>query len=93
VTKGHVKPKFFLALPPAFSPAAVTGNAVPMAVICPRPIGCTHEKHLAWAGVSFDEVNGGIFPNIEEQLYEDVEKLSSWTAIAYSLVTAGLTWG
>jgi hypothetical protein len=93
VTKGHVKPKFFLALPPAFSPAAVTGNAVPMAVICPRPLGCTHEKHLAWAGVSFDEVNGGIFPNIEEQLYEDVEKQSSWTAIAYSLVTAGLTWG
>jgi hypothetical protein len=38
-------------------------------------------------------VNGGIFPNIEEQLYEDVEKQSSWTAIAFSLVTAGLTWG
>jgi hypothetical protein len=92
-TKGFAKPKFFLALPPSFSPAAATGQAVPMAVICPRHNGCTHEKHLAWAGVHFDEVKGGTFPEIEEQLYQDVETQTSWTALAFALVTVGLTWG
>ncbi|MBD8051087.1 hypothetical protein [Limnohabitans radicicola] len=92
-TKAYVKPKFYLALPPAFSPAAVTGQAVPMAVYCPRYNGCTHEKHLAWAGVHFDEQRGGSFPEIEEQVYQDVESRSSWTALAYALGTAALTWG
>jgi hypothetical protein len=64
-----------------------------MAVICPRHDGCTHEKHLAWAGVYFQESRGGIFPDIEEQLYEDVETQTSWTALAFALVTVALTWG
>jgi hypothetical protein len=92
-TKGYVTPKFYIALPPAFSPAANTGQAVPMAVICPRPYGCSDEKHLAWAGVYFEEARGGIFPQIEEQLYTDVESKTSWTTLAFALVTGALTWG
>jgi len=92
-TKGYAKPKFFIAMPPAFSPAASTGTAVPMAVICPRTSGCSDEKHLAWAGVHFEEAKGGTFPEIEEQLYTDVQSQSSWTAVAFALVTAALTWG
>ena len=92
-TKGFAKPKFFIAMPPAFSPAAGTGAAVPMAVICPRASGCSDEKHLAWAGVYFEESRGGIFPDIEEELYHDVQSQSSWTALAFALVTVALTWG
>jgi hypothetical protein len=43
--------------------------------------------------VYFEESKGGIFPDIEEQLYNDVQSQSSWTAIAFALVTAALTWG
>jgi hypothetical protein len=43
--------------------------------------------------VHFDEVRGGTFPEIEEQLYQDVETQTSWTALAFALVTVALTWG
>lgn len=64
-----------------------------MAVFCPRTTPCTHADQLAFAGFVLEELSGSNIPNIEEEIYRNVESKSSWTGIAFMLVTAALTWG
>ncbi|WP_312261192.1 hypothetical protein [Limnohabitans sp.] len=92
-TIGYARPKVYLAAP--LSMSTQRNNVTPsmMAVICPRTTTCTHPDQLAFAGFVMEHLEGGNIPNIEEEIYRNVQTKSSWTGIAFMLVTAALTWG
>jgi hypothetical protein len=92
-TIGYARPKVYLAAP--LSMSTQRNNVTPsmMAVICPRTTTCTDPDQLAFAGFVMEHLEGGNIPNIEEEIYRNVQTKSSWTGIAFMLVTAALTWG
>jgi hypothetical protein len=92
-TVGYARPKIYLASPLTMSTQRNSITPSMMAVICPRTTPCTHADQLAFAGFVLEELSGGNIPNIEEEIYRNVESKSSWTGIAFMLVTAALTWG
>ena len=92
-TVGYARPKVYLAAPLSMSTQRNTTTPSMMAVICPRTTTCTHPDQLAFAGFVLEHLEGGNIPNIEEEIYRNVESKSSWTGVAFMLVTAALTWG
>jgi hypothetical protein len=48
---------------------------------------------IAFAGFVMDHLEGGNIPNIEEEIYRNSVSKSSYTGVAFMLVTAALTWG
>lgn len=64
-----------------------------MGLFCPRSSPCTDAKQIAFSGFVLQPLEGGNIPDIEEEIYRNVESKSSWTAVAFMLVTAALTWG
>lgn len=92
-TTGYARPKIYLASPLSMSTQRNNISPSMMAVVCPRTQACTHPDQLAFAGFVLEELSGGNIPNIEEEIYRNVESKSSWTGVAFMLVTAALTWG
>ena len=92
-TTGYAKPKIYLAAPLNMSSQRNSIEPSMMAVMCPRPVPCKDADQVIFSGFVLEELQGGNIPNIEEQIYRSVESQSSWTAIAFMLVTAALTWG
>jgi len=92
-TVGYARPKVYLASPLNMSTQRNSMSPSMMAVICPRTTPCTHADQLAFAGFVMEHLEGGNIPNIEEEIYRNVVSKSSWTGIAFMLVTAALTWG
>lgn len=92
-TTGHARPKIYLASPLSMSAQRNSITPSMMAVVCPRTTTCSHPDQLAFAGFVLEELSGGNIPNIEEEIYRKVESKSSWTGVAFMLVTAALTWG
>lgn len=92
-TIGYARPKVYLASPLSMSTQRNSLDPSMMAVICPRTTPCTHADQLAFSGFVLELLEGGNIPNIEEEIYRNVESKSSWTGVAFMLVTAALTWG
>lgn len=94
---GWVKPQWFVATPLGVQ----SGGG--MAAICVKNIGgntsygntstCDSPKHLALSGVSIKSWEGSGLPETEEKAYEWVYKKSSFTVLAFTIITFALTWG
>ena len=54
---------------------------------------CDRVEHMASSGVSMVEWTGGNMPNTEENVYSYVNKKSSFTVIAFTILTFAVTWG
>jgi hypothetical protein len=54
---------------------------------------CDDEAHVVAAMIALEPLDGGNIPKIEQQLYNNVSSSSSWTTVAYALMTAALTYG
>lgn len=93
-TRGYAKPKFYIAVPLEMSTARNTITPANFGVICATGASsCDHQDHVAMSGIALEQYTGGNMPEIEEQVYLDVETKSSWTGLFFALVTALVTWG
>jgi hypothetical protein len=92
-TVGYARPKIYLASPLNMSTQRNSMTPSMMAVVCPRTTPCTHADQLAFAGFVMEHLEGGNIPNIEEEIYRNSVSKSSYTGVAFMLVTAALTWG
>ncbi len=54
---------------------------------------CDRVEHMASSGVSMVEWTGGNMPSTEENVYSYVNKKSSFTVIAFTILTFAVTWG
>jgi len=92
-TQGFAKPNIFLAAPMNMTQGRNSPDPRLMGMYCPRSGGCTHPDEIVYAGFVLDHVYGGNIPAIEDQLFYTSETKSSWTVVAFALLTAALTWG
>ena len=94
---GYVKPQWFVA---SFIEAQPDGG---ISAICVKDIGattgygnttsCDDPAHLATSMVSIKEWKGGNMPEIEEKAYAWVHKKSSFTVLAFTILTFIVTYG
>lgn len=94
---GYAKPQWFVATPIEVQP---DGG---FASICVKNIGsktgngntsqCDDPAHMAQSGVSIVEWAGGNMPETEEKLYAYIYKKSSFTVLAFTILTFAVTWG
>ncbi len=54
---------------------------------------CDDEAHVVAGMIALEPLEGGNIPKMEQQLYNNVSTSSSWTTLAFALVTAALTYG
>ncbi|WP_047536646.1 hypothetical protein [Methylotenera versatilis] len=95
--QGFVKPQWFIATPLEVQPeggmssicavnsGAATGHG--------NTSSCDSPYHLVTSGVSIMSWAGGNMPETEELLYNYVYKKSSFTVLAFTILTFALTWG
>jgi hypothetical protein len=94
ITTGYATPKFYLAMP--LNMSANRNNISPSSfgVICVTgATTCDDEAHVVAAMIALEPLQGGNTPEIEQQLYYNVTTSSSWTTVAFALMTAALTYG
>jgi hypothetical protein len=94
---GYAKPQWFIATPLEVQPeggissiCAVDNGAV---TSYGNTSSCDSKYHVVTSGVSLMSWSGGNVPEIEEQLYNYVYKKSSFTVLAFTILTFALTWG
>ncbi len=93
-TTGYATPKFYLAMPLNMSPARNNISPSNFGVICVTgATTCDDEAHVVAAMIALEPLDGGNIPKIEQQLYYNVSTSSSWTTVAFALMTAALTYG
>lgn len=93
-TTGYATPHFYLAMPLNMSPARNNINPSSFGVICVTgATTCDDEAHVVAAMIALEPLEGGNIPKIEQQLYYNVSTSSSWTTVAFALMTAALTYG
>lgn len=95
--EGFAKPQWFIATPLEVQPEGGISS------ICAVNVGgatgygntssCDSPYHLVTSGVSIMSWSGGNMPEIEEKLYNYVYKKSSFTVLAFTILTFALTWG
>ena len=95
--KGFAKPQWFIATPLEVQPeggissiCAVDNGAV---TTYGNTSSCDSKYHVVTSGVSIMSWAGGNVPVSEEQLYNYVYKKSSFTVLAFTILTFALTWG
>lgn len=54
---------------------------------------CDRTEHMATSGISMAEWTGGNMPDTEEKVYSYVHSKSSFTVIAFTILTFAVTWG
>lgn len=54
---------------------------------------CDRTEHMATSGISMVEWTGGNMPDTEEKVYSYVHSKSSFTVIAFTILTFAVTWG
>lgn len=96
ITRGHVRPTFFLAMPVNMSPQRNDPTPAAWGVICATGASvCDDEKHVVLSGIALEPLVGGNMPTgqeWEEQAYYNATSSSSWTGVAFTLFTAALTY-
>lgn len=84
-TKGYAKPLWYVALPPSAQPYGT------VAQICAISYGdgssCDDAAHVVSSGVSIEEWTGGKMPATEDTMFTDSESHSSWSVLAFALLT------
>lgn len=89
--KGYAKPLWFVGLPWDMQPRGRSAQ------ICAIQYGggssCDDPGHIVSSGISIDSWNGGNMPANEDLLYQSSTSQSSWTVLAFALVTFALAWG
>lgn len=93
-TTGYATPQFYLAMPLNMSPARNNINPAAFGLICVTGASsCDSEAHVVAGMIALEPLKGGNIPEIEQQLYYNVSSASSWTTLAFVLITAALTYG
>jgi hypothetical protein len=93
-TTGYATPQFYLAMPLNMSPSRNNITPSNFGVICVTgATTCDDEAHVVAAMIALEPLDGGNIPKIEQQLYYNVSTSSSWTTVAFALMTAALTYG
>jgi len=93
-TTGYATPQFYLAMPLNMSPARNNISPSNFGVICVTgATACDDEAHVVAGMIALEPLKGGNIPEIEQQLYYNVSSSSSWTTVAFALMTAALTYG
>ncbi len=93
-TTGYATPQFYLAMPLNMSPARNNINPAAFGLICVTGASsCDSEAHVVAGMIALEPLKGGNIPEIEQQLYYNVSSSSSWTTLAFALITAALTYG
>lgn len=93
---GFAKPQWFVATPVEMQPdggmhsICVVNNGT---TTNGTTSSCDSVQHLATSGISMVEWTGGNMPNTEEKVYAYVHKKSSFTVIAFTILTFAVTWG
>jgi len=93
---GFVKPQWFVATAVELQPEGgmqsicVVDDGI---AISGTTSSCGRVEHMASSGVSMVEWTGGNMPNTEENVYSYVNKKSSFTVIAFTILTFAVTWG
>ena len=94
---GHAKPQWFIATPMEVQPEGGVASICAVDIGATTAYGsttsCDSKYHVVTSGVSVMSWAGGNVPEIEEQLYKYVQKKSSFTVLAFTLLTFALTWG
>lgn len=95
--KGYVKPQWFVATLANMQPEGG------MSSICVRDVGgvsangntstCDAPEHVASSNVSMVEWAGGNMPATEQKAYDYYQKKSSFTVLAFTILTFAVTWG
>lgn len=94
---GWAKPQWFVAMPLGHQPQGG------MSAICVTSIGATNsygstqtcdaKEHVAISGISMQAWEGGNMPENEEKVYAFKKSKSSFTVIAFTIITFAFTWG
>ncbi len=93
-TTGFATPQFYLAMPLNMSPSRNNINPATFGIICVTgATNCDAEEHVVTGLIALEPLQGGNIPEIEQQLYQNVTTNSSWTTLAFALMTAALTYG
>ncbi len=93
---GYAKPQWFVGTAVELQPEGgmqsicVVNNGV---VTSGTTSSCDRVEHMASSGISMVEWTGGNMPNTEENVYSYVNKKSSFTVIAFTILTFAVTWG
>ncbi len=95
--QGYIKPQWFVATPLEVQPEGGISS------ICVKNVGtagargntttCDSPYHVVTSGVSIMSWSGGNMPQPEELGYKYVYKKSSFTVLAFTILTFALTWG
>jgi hypothetical protein len=81
-------------MPLNMSPSRNNINPATFGVICVTgATNCDAEEHVVTGLIALEPLQGGNIPEIEQQLYQNVTTNSSWTTVAFALMTAALTYG
>ena len=95
--EGFAKPQWFIATPMEVQPEGGVASICAVDSGATTTYGsttsCDSRYHVVTSGVSVMSWAGGNVPEIEEQLYKYVQKKSSFTVLAFTLLTFALTWG
>ncbi len=93
-TVGYATPRFYAAVPLEMSTKRNVNVQAQFGAICVTGASaCDSEAHVAISGFALEELSGGNIPNIEDEVYRNVESKSSWTGVFFMIVTAVITWG
>ena len=84
--RGYAKPKWYVALPKELQPRGFTAQIC----VIPKATSCDAIEHVAPAGVSFEPWTGGNMPEMEDLLSVWSQSKSSWTVLAFAILTAVL---
>lgn len=94
---GYMRPQWFVATPLEVQPEGGVSS------ICVKTTGATDSRgtssscdspfHLVTSGVSIMSWSGGNMPQNEDLGYTYVYKKSSFTVLAFTILTAAITWG
>ncbi len=93
---GYAKPQWFVATAVELQPE---GGMQSICVVNTGTVtngttsSCDRVEHMASSGISMVEWTGGNMPNTEENVYSYVNKKSSFTVIAFTILTFAVTWG
>lgn len=93
---GWAKPQWFVATPVEMQP---DGGMHSICIVntgtttAGTTSACDSASHIATSGISMVEWTGGNMPNTEEKVYAYVHKKSSFTVIAFTILTFAVTWG
>ena len=93
---GWAKPQWFVATPIEMQPDGGMHSICVVNVGTSTngtTTGCDAPEHVASSGVAVTEWTGGNMPNTEENVYSYVNKKSSFTVMAFTILTFAVTWG